>query len=153
MELVRIPAGEFQMGSGNDDVNATTWEKPRHRVRITRSFYLGKFEVTRGQFTAFVQAKAYRTEAEKDGKGGVVLFAGGQLRQDPKFTWRDPGFAQTDERPVLHVNYNDAVAFCAWLSAPTRGGRACRCLPRSGEECRWRLSAAWNESAQGQATP
>jgi formylglycine-generating enzyme required for sulfatase activity len=44
MELVRIPAGEFQMGS-ND-------EPPVHRVRISEPFYLGKYEVTQAQWKA-----------------------------------------------------------------------------------------------------
>lgn len=49
--FVRIPAGEFQMGSqtGADD------ERPVHRVRISRAFELGKFEVTQTQWEAVMQ--------------------------------------------------------------------------------------------------
>ena len=70
MKFILIPAGEFLMGlrptakGGNDD------EQPEHRVRITRPFYLGVHEVTRGQFRRFVDDAGYQTEAEKDGKGG-----------------------------------------------------------------------------------
>ena len=34
----------------------------------------------------------------------------------PAYSWRYPGFEQTDEHPVLNVSWNDAVAFCGWLS-------------------------------------
>ena len=52
MKLALIPAGEFLMGSPDDDKDAGDDEKPRHRVRITRPFYLGVTEVTQGQYQA-----------------------------------------------------------------------------------------------------
>ena len=70
MKLVLIPAGEFLMGSPDSDKDAQADEKPQHRVRITRPFYLGATEVTVGQFRRVVEAAGYRTEAEKDGQGG-----------------------------------------------------------------------------------
>ena len=70
MKLVLIPAGEFLMGSPDSDKDAKADEKPQHRVRITRPFYLGATEVTVGQFRRVVETAGYQTEAEKDGKGG-----------------------------------------------------------------------------------
>jgi formylglycine-generating enzyme required for sulfatase activity len=117
MKFTLIKAGEFLMGSTDDDKYAEDDEKPRHRVRITRPFYLGVNEVTRGQFRRFVDEAGYQTEAEKDGKGGYGWDEQQQkFRQDPKFTWRDPGFEQTDDHPVVEVSWNDAVAFAEWLS-------------------------------------
>ena len=52
MRLTLIPAGEFLMGSPDSDKDAAADEKPRHRVRITRPFYLGKYEVTRAEYKA-----------------------------------------------------------------------------------------------------
>jgi formylglycine-generating enzyme required for sulfatase activity len=52
MELVPIPAGEFMMGSPDSDNNVRNDEKPQHRVRITRPFYLGKYLVTQEQWEA-----------------------------------------------------------------------------------------------------
>jgi len=52
LELVLIPAGEFMMGSPDSDKNAESWEKPQHRVRITKPFYLGKYPVTQEQWEA-----------------------------------------------------------------------------------------------------
>ena len=116
MRLVPIPTGEFLMGS-SDDEDADDDEKPRHLVRITRPFYLGATEVTVGQFRRFVEAARYRTEAERDGRGGRGWNeARATFEVDPKYTWRDPGFPQTDEHPVTNVSWNDAMAFCEWLS-------------------------------------
>ena len=50
--LVRIEPGEFLMGSPDSDKDAEADEKPRHRVRITRPFYLGKYEVTQAEYEA-----------------------------------------------------------------------------------------------------
>jgi formylglycine-generating enzyme required for sulfatase activity/serine/threonine protein kinase len=52
MTLKLIPAGDFLMGSPDSDRDAQDEEKPRHRVRITRPFYLGTTEVTQGQYRA-----------------------------------------------------------------------------------------------------
>jgi formylglycine-generating enzyme required for sulfatase activity len=117
MKLALIPAGEFLMGSPDADKDAFADEKPQHRVRITRPFYLGTTEVTVGQFRRVVESAGYRTEAERDGKGGFGWNeAKGTFEQDPKYTWRNPGFAQTDEHPVTNVSWNDAIAFCNRLS-------------------------------------
>jgi formylglycine-generating enzyme required for sulfatase activity len=117
MKLKLIPTGEFLMGSPESDPVASANEKPQHRVRITQPFYLGIHQVTRGQFRRFVEATRYQTEAEKDGKGGYGRDAAAKKWvQDPKFTWRSPGFDQTDDHPVVNVSWNDATAFGEWLS-------------------------------------
>ncbi len=52
MKLTLIPAGEFKMGSPDSYKQADGDERPQHLVRITRPFYLGKYEVTQGQYRA-----------------------------------------------------------------------------------------------------
>ena len=116
MKLVLIPEGKFWMGSPDSDRTAEINEKPQLLVRITRPFNLGVTEVTRGQFRRFVDDAGYQTEAEKDGTGGYGLNE--EIKKwelNPRNTWRNPGFEQTDEHPVVHVSWNDAVAFAAWL--------------------------------------
>ena len=119
MKLTFVPAGEFWMGSPEAETDASRDEHPRHQVRIAKPFYLGTYSVTKGEFARFVAATNYQTDAEKDGAGGVGYSSdpANPLVQEPAFNWRNTGFAQTDEHPVVNVSWNDAVAFCNWLSA------------------------------------
>jgi formylglycine-generating enzyme required for sulfatase activity len=132
MKLKLIPAGEFLMGSPESDRDAYENEKPQHRVWITQPFYLGIHPVTRGQFQRFVEATRYQTDAEKDGQG--------KWGQDPKFTWRSPGFDQTDDHPVVNVSWNDATAFSAWLSR------------QEGQEYRLPTEAEWEYACRAGTT-
>ncbi len=135
MKLVLIPAGEFKMGSG-ESAEATAaffnktygedWlktdpfadEHPQHRVRITKPFFLGVYNVTRGQFRQFVRDTGYKTDAEKGKKPGAYGWNPDkkEFGFNEKYSWRNAGFEQTDEHPVVNVSWNDAVAFCKWLS-------------------------------------
>jgi len=133
MKLVLIPAGEFEMGSGRGPEEEVLFfkhygsqdkperfenEYPRHRVRITRSFYLGAHEVTLGQFGRFVHDARYQSEAEtREQKGAWRFFPEqGRSRFDADASWRNTGFTQDDDHPVVCVTCRDAVAFCEWLS-------------------------------------
>ena len=136
MKLALIPAGEFKMGSGESAEETVAFfnktyggdrlkadffkgDHPQHRVRITRPFYLGTCHVTRGQFRQFVADTAYKTDAEKGGrfKGAVGWDPDTKkVGFNEKYSWRNAGFEQTDEHPVVNVSWNDAVAFCEWLS-------------------------------------
>lgn len=140
MTFVRITTGEFLMGSDESpDQLAKAYpqydpkrfgllgdEAPVHRVRITRPFYLGQFEVTVGQFRRFLAASGYVPESIADGTGGygynsrydpATTRRGDAFEgRDPKYSWQNPGFPQTDQHPVLNVTWNDAVAMAQWLS-------------------------------------
>lgn len=131
MKLVKIPAGEFLMG-GQEPAEELSKafsayhrkpegfkdEYPRHRVRITKPFYLGKYEVTVGNFRQFVKDTGYKTEAERAGQGGWGYNpeSGHCEGRRLQYNWRNPGFPQTDDHPVLNITWGDAVAFCQWLS-------------------------------------
>ena len=132
-QLTLIPPGEFLMGNHElpevsarfaaeiGDVNVLPEnyedEHPRHVVTILQPFYLGTFEVTRGEFRTFVDETNYSTEAERDGKGGLGYNKfSSRVEQHPAFNWQDPGYRQTDEHPVVNLTWNDATEFCRWLS-------------------------------------
>jgi formylglycine-generating enzyme required for sulfatase activity len=121
LELIYCKPGAFVMGQA--EAPTESWEqdpRPPHRVELTRGFFLGKFEVTRGQFAAFVKATGYVTDAEREG------FTHGRRADNtwadlPGANWRKlPLFTQTDDEPVLAMSWNDAKAFCDWASARTR---------------------------------
>ena len=90
-------------------------EQPQHPVKITRPFYLAAHQVTVGQFRRFVEDSGYKTEAEKSDQGSYG-WGGKEWKLDPRKNWKNPGFAQGDDHPVVCVSHNDAVAFLGWLN-------------------------------------
>ena len=120
LKLVEVPSGAFMMGSPASEAYREADEGPRRRVTITRPFYLGVTEVTRAQFAAFVAATRYVTQAEAAGKAKTWNTEKRQWLETPGACWKQPGFAQTDDHPVVLVTWNDAAAFCTWLGKQTR---------------------------------
>jgi formylglycine-generating enzyme required for sulfatase activity len=131
MRLNLIPAGDFTMGDqGSAEKTARLFQRfgapspdsfvpeyPPHRVRINRPFYLGVTEVTVEQFRRFVDETKYKTDAEREGKGGRVFDKqSSTFVARPECTWRGPGRGQSDSHPVVLVSWNDAMAFCHWLT-------------------------------------
>ncbi|MFV1968609.1 MAG: formylglycine-generating enzyme family protein, partial [Pirellulaceae bacterium] len=165
LELVYIPSGEFKMGStpaerawatgieggATPGTSRESYEGEQPRLmRVKDSFWMGRTEVSVGQFRRFVEESGYVSDAEKPG-GETQCF-------DPEWTitgkappypwksmegksWRDPnfGFPLRDSYPVVCVSWNDGRAFCKWLTKKGRdGGR----LP-AGLEYRLPTEAEW----------
>tara|TARA_R110002096_G_scaffold67332_6_gene163320 strand:+ start:1019 stop:2044 length:1026 start_codon:yes stop_codon:yes gene_type:complete len=134
MEFVPIEPGEYVRGfvDGNEAHHFalvhlyslsqnTGRETPQHRVKISNPFSIAKTEVTVSQFKAFVEDSGYVTTAEKSGKGALGWFPDekdyvDRFHLEPGVTWKSPGFEQTGDHPVVCVSWEDAKAFCAWLS-------------------------------------
>ena len=147
LKLVEIPAGTFLMGSkfSAEEVarrhggvsRLFTDEHPRHEVTIGRPFYMGVTPVTVDQFAAFVKDSGYKTDAEKDGWTFVFEIRDGKGVSSTAdgASWRKPGFEQTGNHPVVHISWQDAVAFCDWLSK--KSGKPVR-LPTEAE---WEFAA------------
>jgi formylglycine-generating enzyme required for sulfatase activity len=134
MSFKLLPAGEFIMGrpASVEGRDSDETHETQHKVTLTKAFYLGIHAVTRGQFSAFVNETNYQTEAEKDGKGGQGVDSAAKWgsSRKPENSWRTFGMAQTDSHPVVNVTWNDAIAFCDWLS--TKEGKRYR-LPTEAE--------------------
>lgn len=132
-EMVKISGGSFLMGT----LEGRTDEKPQHIVTVS-SFEIGKYEVTVGQFKKFIEATGYLTDAETNagihkgcfGDGGGVDFG-----QKEGLAWRNPGYTQSDNHPVVCISLNDAHAYIHWLNKETGSNYS---LP---SEAQWEYAA------------
>ncbi|HEX8606276.1 MAG TPA: SUMF1/EgtB/PvdO family nonheme iron enzyme [Pseudoduganella sp.] len=108
-DLVLIPTGRFQMGGTEHEHvvarqagSQPPWlarELPTHWVAIERSFALGRYPVTVGEWRRFVRATAWESKLDID--------------------WASPGFEQDDWHPVVNVSWHDAQQYVRWLSVMT----------------------------------
>ena len=132
--FVLLPPGEFEMGVADAALPGSpapegdwryrtsevdrTLHAPVHRVVISKPLYFGETEITNAQFRAFVAATNYVTDAERNGGWG---------REDkgwvkrPGYSWKNLGQRVCiDDYPVMNVTWNDATAYCRWLSTAGR---------------------------------
>jgi formylglycine-generating enzyme required for sulfatase activity len=126
------PPGTFLLGSPPGEEGRSD-DEAQYRVTLTKGFHLGVVPVTRGLFGRFVKESGYKTDAERD--GGAYCWTGKEWQKDPSKNWMTPGFAQTEDHPVVCVSWNDTVALCDWLSglpAEKAAGRVYR-LPTEAE--------------------
>lgn len=173
LEVVYIPPGEFLMGStaaekawatgieggaqAGTDRESYEGESPRP-MRVPHGFWMGRTEVTVGQFRRFVEESKYVSDAEKPG-GKTQCFDpewdGYHLTTSvvhpwkpmPGKSWRDPNFPfpLKDDYPVVCVSWNDGRAFCKWLTEQERkAGR----LP-AGLEYRLPTETEWEYACRG----
>ena len=146
MKLRLIPPGQFTMGSSAEEQQSALTnmeqslrrvdfgdqkggvayieylrplvaaEGPAHRVTLSQPFYIGATEVTAAQFQQFVKETGHETSAERSDEGGKVWGRVGH-ESSKEFHWRNPcRRSRTPDHPVTQVSYDDALAFCRWLS-------------------------------------
>ncbi len=140
-----IPSGKFMMGGQvpaeqvardfeayGRPAEYFSDEYPQHLVEITKPFMMSTTEITVGQFRQFITESGYKPESEADGTGawGYDKAQGKCRGRDPKFSWADAGYPQTDDFPVVNVTHDDCRAYCKWLS--NKLGRLVR-LPTEAE--------------------
>jgi formylglycine-generating enzyme required for sulfatase activity len=127
-EMVVVPAGEFMMGSSEVEQGRESNEGPRHRVRILKPFAVGKYEITVAQFRTFVEATF------RENHSCIVLHRK-TWRESDSNSWRDPGYPQSDDHPVVCVNWEDAKSYISWLNK--KSGKIYRLL----SEAEWEYVA------------
>jgi formylglycine-generating enzyme required for sulfatase activity len=113
-----IPPGTFMMGCSRRDSECRAEERPAHRVRITKGFWMGQSEVTVGAYKRFARATGRPMPPEPNTSGRLL----------------NPGWGN-DALPMVEVSWNDAQAYCAWA-----GGR----LPTEAE---WEYAARAGSTA------
>jgi formylglycine-generating enzyme required for sulfatase activity len=130
-DYVCVPAGAFRMGDNFGDGESR--ERPVHTVQLD-AFYIGKYEITNGQWKKF---------RDDPGYDDAKLWPGGRVApkdQIPYWTQANNhggGTPGSDDYPVLGVNWDSAVAYCNWLSAKT------------GKRYRLPTEAEWEKAARG----
>lgn len=142
LEMIFVEGGTFEMGCTPEQSDCEDDEKPVHTVRVD-DFYIGKYEVTYGQFKEFIDATSYKSDADKG--NGSYIWNGSSWEMKSGVNWRCDVNGNTlspseYNHPVIHVSWNDATEYCDWLSKQT--GEAYR-LPREAE---------WEYAARGEAT-
>jgi formylglycine-generating enzyme required for sulfatase activity len=83
--MVVVPAGQFLMGSPNNEEGHRYWENPQRKVRVSKPFAIGKFPITRAEFSAFVKVTGYSTDE------GCYTKIGNDWTLQTDTSWRSPG--------------------------------------------------------------
>lgn len=151
-EMQPVPAGSFTMGSPAEEklwaaahgssADSVADEAPQHKVTL-KSFALGKYDVTRGEYAAFVKATGHPAG---DGCGQVST----SWKKHPDLDWQHPGFPQTDRDPVVCVSWQDAQAYILWLNRTLGSGAS----DEASGEGPYRLpsEAEWEYAARAGST-
>lgn len=132
-EMVVLPSGTFQMGADRMEPMRGGEMRPQGPVRtvtISAPFAIGKYEVTVGEWRAFVEDTGHQPSDCK-------VWGGDQRRFGQ--TWEDPDYGRpiADNDPLVCVYWTEAQTFAAWLSEKT------------GETYRLPTEAEWEYAAQG----
>lgn len=132
IEFVFVPAGEFLMGSNDSDKDPINDEKPEH-TNETTAYWIGKTEITNGQFRQFMDGKGYDMQSYWTEAGWKWRNGNNSTKPD---CW-DNTDLNGESQPVTCISWYEAMAFAAWLKSET------------GLEVRLPSEAEWEKAARG----
>ncbi len=116
--MIKIFGGEFMMGNEFDSLGPLSL--PSHPVTV-EDFQISKYEVSVAEFNTFVSETGYKTDAEQEKWAYGYVYINDTTRRWEKqdITWSNPRYNQSDHHPVTCVSWNDAKAYCDWLTRKT----------------------------------
>lgn len=125
--MVVMPLGKYTMGA----TYGGKYEKPAHMITIDYGFAVSQNEITVAEFRLFIDQSNYKTDALIKRSSKIYDMRTGRLKNKNKITWEKNylGKKSDDNNPVIHVSWNDAVAYTKWLSEQT--GKNYRLLSES----------------------
>lgn len=116
--MVVVPNGKLMAGSPKSEARRQANEGPQKPIAFAKSFAVGRSEITREEFGAFINATKYQPAR-------VCQVNGRRISAD----WNSPGYPQGPKHPVVCVAWQDAKAYVAWLKSST--GRGYRLMSES----------------------
>ncbi len=102
-EMVQLAGGAFQMG-----VKASKSDDGPEHLTLVASFEISKYPITNKQFAQFASETKYITIAEKDAS---------EFERKNKISWKTFASKDRENHPVVWISYEDAQAYCIWLSS------------------------------------
>lgn len=165
MKFMLIPPGRYNQGISESEhqdwlrlnelagLSSPPAALPSVEQSIEHAFWLARRETSVAEFRQFVEATGFITEAERTGRGwGMVA---GQWRTGPAFSWKNAGeFQLQDDFPACSLSWNDATAFCRWLTErelAQTGSKVVYRLPTEKEweyACRAGSQTPWSHGNQ-----
>ena len=115
MEFMRVPAGRFLMGSTKENKLADSDERPQHSVDIPYDYFIARFPVANELYNVYVKAKGIKHPVS--------------------------GWGTKKDHPVVNVSWNDAMAYCWWLSDLLRSELPSSLVLRLPTEAEWEKAA------------
>jgi formylglycine-generating enzyme required for sulfatase activity len=123
MELIRVPAGKFLMGSTKENKDANYDEHPQHSVGILYDYWMARFPVTNESYNAYAKSKGIKHPVD--------------------------GWEKKRDHPVTYIRWTDAMAYCQWLSNLLKAELPSGLILRLPTEAEWEKAARWKPSPLG----
>ncbi len=126
-KMVVMPLGQYIMGNNKGPKH----EKPEHIINIDYGFAVSQNEISVSDFELFIQSSDYKTDAKTARSSRIYDLRTGRIKNKNRVTWKDDyiGKKADDNLPVIHVSWNDAIAYTKWISEQT--GKNYRLLSES----------------------